>query len=132
MMRMAEPGGSLHQRILYPFWDTCTSASIERVSRADWERRRAVGRRAQFLCPAKLSLFHHTVDQAIPNRLIPIHETVAISVLLEALNTLAGVFSENSIQPITRLKHFLGVDLDIRGLPYRFSVSAQESPLSRS
>jgi hypothetical protein len=40
-------------------------------------------------------------------------------VLLEALNTLTGVFSQNSIQSIARLKHFLGVDLDIRGLDTR-------------
>src|SRR6516165_9704824 len=62
------------------------------------------------------ALLEYPVDQPVLHRLAPVHEAVAISILLDALDALPGVLGEDLVEPVTRLEHFPGVDLHVRGL----------------
>ena len=62
------------------------------------------------------TLFQNRVDQTIACRLIPGHEPVAVGVLLDPLDALAGVLGQDFVQSVAGLEHFLGVDLHVRRL----------------
>src|SRR2546429_4899551 len=70
------------------------------------------GGRSRQLTP----LFEDLVDEAVAHRLLPVHEAVAVGVLLDALDALAGVLGQDFVQPVARLEHFLGMNLLIRRL----------------
>src|SRR5207302_6568045 len=67
-------------------------------------------------------LFEDLVDEAVAHRLLPVHEAVAVGVLLDAIGSLAGVLGQDLVQPVARLEHFLGMNLHIR----RLSLKAAE------
>src|SRR5437016_14185623 len=59
-------------------------------------------------------LFEDLVDETVAHRLLPVHEAVAVGVLLDAIDALAGVLGQDFVQPVARLEHFLGMNLHIR------------------
>src|SRR5579871_1389433 len=57
--------------------------------------RRLLGRGRGQLAP----LLEHTVNEAVAYRLVPVHETVAVRVLLDSLDALAGVLGQDLVEP---------------------------------
>jgi len=43
------------------------------------------------------ALFQHFVDQPVAYRLVPVHESVAVGILLDALDALAGVLGQDLV-----------------------------------
>src|SRR5437016_9755581 len=89
-----------------------TFARAVRPSRArPWLRLAPLfGGRSRQLNP----LFEDLVDETVAHRLLPVHEAVAVGVLLDAIDALAGVLGQDFVQPVARLEHFLGMSLHIR------------------
>src|SRR6185312_17542648 len=69
--------------------------------------------------PLVTALLEHLVDEAVFDGLAPVHETVAVGVLLDPLDALAGVLGQDFVESITGFEHFLGVDLHVRRLPLK-------------
>src|SRR5438105_15961253 len=61
-------------------------------------------------------LFEDLVDETVAHRLLPVHEAVAVGVLLDAIDALAGVLGQDCVHPFARLDHCLGINLPIRRL----------------
>src|SRR5579871_3407112 len=62
------------------------------------------------------ALLQYPIDQTVLDGLVVIHETIAIGILLDTLDALAGMLGQDSVESIARLEHLLGVDLHIGGL----------------
>src|SRR6267143_1390815 len=61
-------------------------------------------------------LGHHFVDQAVLLGLTRAHEVVAISVLFDAIERLAGVLLHDLVELCLEAEDFLGVQLDVARL----------------
>src|SRR5512139_389423 len=59
----------------------------------------------------------HVVDEAVVLRGRRLEDVVAVGVLLDRLERLARVESEDLVQPLLHTNEVAGVDLDVRGLP---------------
>src|SRR5438105_6351984 len=70
-------------------------------------------------------LFEDLVDEAVAHRLLPVHEAVAVGVLLDALDALAGVLGQDFVQPVARLEHLL----DMKHHNHRLSPKAAQRPV---
>src|SRR5713226_7312856 len=62
-------------------------------------------------------LGHHFVDQAVLLGLTRAHEVVAIGVLFDAVERLAGVLLHDLVKLCLEAQDFLGVQLDVARLP---------------
>src|SRR6266498_2220453 len=58
----------------------------------------------------------HLVDEAVGFRLLRGHEVVALRVLVDFLDRLAGVLRHDLIEPLADLDDLLGLDADVGGL----------------
>src|SRR6185312_12747216 len=61
-------------------------------------------------------LLQDPIDEAVAHRLLPGHETVTVSVLLDPVHALAGVLRQYFVQPVAGFEHLLGVYLHVRRL----------------
>jgi hypothetical protein len=59
----------------------------------------------------------HLVDEAVGLGLLGAHEVVALGVLLDLLDRLAGVLGEQPVQVVAGLEQLAGVDLDLGAWP---------------
>src|SRR5580658_6104651 len=62
-----------------------------RSSRLGWTRPRQL-----------TALLQYLVDQSVAHRLVPVHEMVAVGVLLDALDALTGVLRQDLVQQVAR------------------------------
>src|SRR5579862_8914371 len=65
------------------------------------------------------SVYDYLIDQPVFNRLSGRHEVVAIGILFQLLQGLAGVFDENIVELLARPQNLAGMDFDIAGLAPR-------------
>src|SRR6516164_7544915 len=56
------------------------------------------------------------VDHSVTERLLGLHDVVAVDVAGDAVNGLASCVGENVVQSLAHAQDFLGVDVDIGGL----------------
>ena len=56
------------------------------------------------------------VDQAVLDGLLGLEEAVALHVLVDLLERLAGVLGVDLVDPLARVEDLAGVDLDVRRL----------------
>src|SRR5690606_37184671 len=64
----------------------------------------------------RLAALQHLVHQAVLLRLRGREALVALEVLADLLDVLAGVGGESVLEPFPHADHLVGVDLDVRGL----------------
>src|SRR5215831_14620748 len=58
----------------------------------------------------------HAVDHAVLDGLIGLHDVIAIHILGDAVDRLAGSFRQHGIQDLAHAQDFAGVDVDVRRL----------------
>src|SRR5262245_54705319 len=61
-------------------------------------------------------LQHDLIDEAILLGLPGTHEEIALGILVDPVDGLAGMFGQNFVQRRFHFQDFLGVDLDVRHL----------------
>jgi hypothetical protein len=57
----------------------------------------------------------HVVDQTVLYGLFGGHETIAIQILVDLFDRLAGVLGVDLVQPLAKVEDLLRLDLDVRG-----------------
>ena len=67
---------------------------------------------------AFVDMFYHVIDQAVVLCFLGRHEPIAVGVLLDFLQRMAGVLEEDRVESFFNLAEFLGVDHDILGGPF--------------
>src|SRR5882724_10597353 len=60
--------------------------------------------------------FQNLVDQPVAHRVRGRHEVVAVGVLLDLVDTLAGVLRQYFVESVTRVEHLAGMDFHVRRL----------------
>src|SRR5439155_521036 len=63
-----------------------------------------------------LAVVDHFVDQAVPDGFLGAHEAVAVGVLLDPVQRLAGVVGEDLLEAALEVEDLSRADLDVRGL----------------
>ena len=61
-------------------------------------------------------MLDHPVDDAVRLGLLGAHEVVALGVLGDLVERLAGVLGDDFVEPPANVDDLLGVDLNVRGL----------------
>src|SRR3954454_5355584 len=62
------------------------------------------------------ALLEHGVDETVIARILARHEAVAVGVLGDLLDRLAGVLGQDLVQPLARVDDLARVDVDVRRL----------------
>ena len=65
---------------------------------------------------SRLAVLDHPVDDAVHLGLLGAHEVVALGVLGDLVERLAGVLGDDLVEPLANVDDLLGVDLNVRGL----------------
>src|ERR1700691_2142000 len=60
----------------------------------------------------------HFINKSVLDRLCRRHEVVAVGILLDLLDVLAGMMSKNVVQDFTETQRLARMNLDIAGLPF--------------
>lgn len=66
-----------------------------------------------------LTLVDHGVDEAVFSRALCAHEVVTLGVALDGFEALTGVMRQQRVQAVTDVQDFLGMDVDVRRLPWK-------------